>query len=258
VPNTLPTPVAAALGLLPTAIDSAKRVPGKVVQLPVLAISTALSKWAEAQQRYDELAERGERFVSSVRGHPLDADEVQEWLTERIPTGVASDAVAQVTELLDRAATRGSRPATPAEEAPKGEPTPSAPAGSPERHDTAAPPEVVAVVEEVAAATPVETPSHDELPLPDYDHMTLGSLRGRLRSLTLEQLVEVREYEKAHADRLPVVTLVDNRIAKLSLEGGEPSPGGQLPLTPEPAGKGKVAGPEATPAKRTTNKVRTT
>ena len=257
MPNTLPTPVAAALGLVPTAIDSAKRVPARVVQLPVLAISTALSKWSEAQQRYDELAARGERFVSSVRGHAPDAAEVQEWLTERIPTET-SDAVTQVTELLDRAGSRGSRPATPAEEAPKGERTPSAPTGTPERHDTAAPPEVVAVVEELAAATPVETPSHDELPLPDYDHMTLGSLRGRLRSLTLEQLVAVREYEKAHADRLPVVTLVDNRIAKLSLEGGEPSPGGQLPLTPGPAGRGKVAGPEATPATRTTKKVRTT
>ncbi|MDX6266146.1 MAG: hypothetical protein QOD70_886 [Frankiales bacterium] len=257
MPNTLPTPVAAALGLVPTAIDSAKRVPSKVVQLPVLAISTALSKWAEAQQRYDELAERGERFVSSVRNHAPESADVQEWLTERIPTETASDAVAQVTELLDKAASRGGS-AVPAEEAPKGEPTPSAPAGSPDRHDTAATPEVVAVVEEVAAALPVETPSHDELPLPDYDHMTLGSLRGRLRSLTLDELVAVREYEKAHADRLPVVTLVDNRIAKLSLEGGEPSPGGQLPVTPEPAGKGKVTGPEQTPAKRPTKKVRTT
>ncbi|MDP9435675.1 MAG: hypothetical protein M3P93_10970 [Actinomycetota bacterium] len=59
---------------------------------------------------------------------------------------------------------------------------------------------------------------HDELPLADYDHMTLGSLRGRMRSLTVEQLVQLRDYEKAHADRLPVVTMLDNRIAKLSTD----------------------------------------
>jgi hypothetical protein len=32
-------------------------------------------------------------------------------------------------------------------------------------------------------------PSHDELPLPNYDHMTLGSLRGRLVRLSLEDLL---------------------------------------------------------------------
>jgi len=240
VSNSLPTPVAAALGVIPTAIEGVKRVPARVVQLPVLARSTALTKWAEAQQRYDDLAERGERFISSVRGHG--PDNVDEWLTEHIPT--VSDPVAQVTDLLDKAASKnGSK---------------SAPSGSLARHDTAASAEVVAVVEDVASVVGTTTPSHDDLPLPDYDHMTLGSLRGRLRSLTVEELVAVRDYEKAHADRLPVITLLENRIAKLALEGGEPSPGGPLPVTPEPAGQGKVTGPEKTPAKRTTKKVRTT
>jgi hypothetical protein len=235
VPNTLPTPVAAALGVIPTAIESARRVPTKVVQLPVLAISTALTKWAEAQHRYDELAERGERFLSTVRGGAPTENDVEEWLAEPVPTQEEQrDPVAQVTELLDRAASK------------------------PVRHDTAAAPEVVAVVEDLTEAVGGAVPSHDELPLPDYDHMTLGSLRGRLRSLSVEELVAVRDYEKAHADRLPVVTHVENRIAKLALDGGEPSPGGQLPVTPAPAGAGKVSGPKRTPAKRTTKKVRNT
>ena len=237
MPNTLPTPVAAALGVIPTAIDTAKRVPAKIATLPILAVSTALTRWAEAQQRYDDLATRGERFLATVRGRSdeLGAEDVQEWLAEPIPVEdapEANDPVAQVSELLDRAAKRP--------------------------RDTAAAPEVVAVVEEITEVLGGETPSHDELPLPDYDHMTLGSLRGRLRSLTVEELVAVRDYEKAHADRLPVITLVENRIAKLAVDGGEPSPGGQLPLTPDPAGEGKVRGPEKTPAKRSTKKVRTT
>jgi hypothetical protein len=66
---------------------------------------------------------------------------------------------------------------------------------------------------------------HDDLPLADYDHMTLGSLRGRLRSLDLAQLVQVRDYEKAHADRLPVVTMLDNRIAKLAVTPAAEQPG---------------------------------
>lgn len=253
--KTVPTPVAAAIGLVPTVIDSAKRVPSKVVQLPVLAVSTALTRLAEAQQTYDDLAERGERFVSHLRGNGAEPADVQEWLSEHVPT--ENGAVAQVTELLDKAATKAPKKAVDPE-APKDEPTPAAPSGAPARHDTAATPDVVAVVEDVASVVGGTEPSHDELPLPDYDHMTLGSLRGRLRSLTVDELVAVREYEKAHADRLPVLTLVDNRIAKLAVEGGEPSSGGELPVRPEPAGKGKVTGPEQTPAKRTTKKVRTT
>lgn len=200
MPKTVPTPLAAALGLVPTAIDTARRVPAKVIQLPVLAISTALSRWAEAQQRYDELAERGERFVAQVRGRSQDFDEmeIQEWLAEPIPTE-DSDVVAQVSDLLDKAATR--------------------------KKDTAASPAVVAVVEEIAESVGGEAPPHDELPLPDYDHMTLGSLRGRLRSLTVEQLIAVRDYEKTHADRLPVITLLENRIAKLALSDNEPAEG---------------------------------
>src|SRR4051794_37833126 len=219
VPKTVPTPVAAAIGLVPTVIDSAKRVPAKVVQLPVLAVSTALTRLAEAQQAYDDLAERGERFVSHLRGNGSGPADVQEWLTEHVPT--ENGAVSQVTELLDKAAAKSTRtPSAPDPEAPKAEPTPSAPSGSPERHDTAASPDVVALVEDVAPTVGGQEPSHDELPLPDYDHMTLGSLRGRLRSLTVDELVAIREYEKAHADRLPVLTLVDNRIAKLAVEGG--------------------------------------
>ena len=233
MPKTVPTPLAAALGLVPTALDTARRVPAKVLQLPVLAISTALTRWAEAQQRYDELAARGERFVAQVRGRSQDLDEtdIQEWLAEPVPTE-DSDVVAQVSDLLDRAGAR--------------------------KKDTAAAPEVVALVEEVSESLGNGAPAHDELPLPDYDHMTLGSLRGRLRSLTVEQLIAVRDYEKLHADRLPVITLLENRIAKLALGEDEPSPGGPLPVKPEPAGQGKVAGPEQTPAKRITKKVRTT
>jgi len=114
----------------------------------------------------------------------------------------------------------------------------------------------------VAAFSDVpEVGSHDELPLPDYDHMTLGSLRGRLRSLDVAQLVQLRDYEKAHADRLPVITMLDNRIAKLATDASAtPSPGTAGARTaPSEASRSKVGGPSAAKtggAPRT--KVRTT
>jgi hypothetical protein len=71
------------------------------------------------------------------------------------------------------------------------------------------------VQEEVAQLTPGADLGHDELPLPDFDHHTVPQLRGRLRTLGLAELVQLRDYEQAHAARVPVLTLLDNRIAKL-------------------------------------------
>ena len=58
--------------------------------------------------------------------------------------------------------------------------------------------------------------SHDELPLEDYDHLTIGSLRARIRALTPVELVQLRDYERAHANRLPVLTLFENRLKSLA------------------------------------------
>jgi len=63
------------------------------------------------------------------------------------------------------------------------------------------------------------TPTRKDLPIDDFDSASLPSLRARLRSLTIEDLVILREYELAHAHRLPVLTMLDNRIAKLD-DGG--------------------------------------
>ena len=86
---------------------------------------------------------------------------------------------------------------------------------------------VVALVEEEAevvldAVSHVEDPldmsrSMPE-PLPGYDVMTLGALRGRLRSLSTDDLIRVLRYEKAHRSRQPMVTLVEHRLAKLAAE----------------------------------------
>jgi len=60
--------------------------------------------------------------------------------------------------------------------------------------------------------------AHDELPLPDYDHLTLGSLRARMRGLDAIALRQLLEYEQAHADRLSVVRMLENRLSKVGDE----------------------------------------
>jgi hypothetical protein len=55
-----------------------------------------------------------------------------------------------------------------------------------------------------------------ELPLPNYDDLTIASLRARLRNLSADQLAQLVEYEKGHANRADVVQMFERRIAKLA------------------------------------------
>lgn len=87
---------------------------------------------------------------------------------------------------------------------------PAAPAASP------APP---AAGIRLAPTTPdealPEAPAHDDLPLPDFDHLTIGSLRARLARLDENDLELLLAYEREHANRLPIVTMLENRLAKV-------------------------------------------
>ena len=55
-------------------------------------------------------------------------------------------------------------------------------------------------------------------PLPNYDELSVASLRARLRNLDVAQVSQCAEYERAHAARAEVVTMFERRIAKLEAE----------------------------------------
>jgi hypothetical protein len=80
---------------------------------------------------------------------------------------------------------------------------------------------------------------HDDLPLPDYDHLPLGSVGQRIRTLDAEALSTVLQYEREHGNRLPVTQLMEARLQELG-SGAEPSGGSPDALAPE-----KAAGPSA-------------
>jgi hypothetical protein len=245
----VPKNVAAALGLVPTVLGGVRRLPTKAVQLPVIAVGTALSGLDAARREYDELADRGEKLIARLRGTSF--DELEDKVEDRLSgTPVAKlydraeDALERVFETskdnakqaveadTEHAKDRAEANAAVQQALPVEEPEPAEEhKTTPTRVDSAATPEVVEQVEKIASNVdaPLVTDAAD-LPLPDYDHMTLGALRGRLRSLDMQQLVQLRDYEKSKAHRLPVVTMLDNRIAKLA--NGESTPTGTVPETP--------------------------
>jgi hypothetical protein len=102
--------------------------------------------------------------------------------------------------------------------------------------------------------TQPEAPRHSDLPLPDFDHLPIGSLATRIRSLDADQLSIVLAYEKQHGDRLPVVQVIQERLDELEA-GAEPTHGSPAAARPEmqqgPEGGDRVtpqtAGPPITP-----------
>ena len=86
--------------------------------------------------------------------------------------------------------------------------------------ETAVPETVVAETvapeaEPEASLAPAAAPA-GELPVPNYDDLSIASLRARLRNLSAEQLTQLIDYEKAHAARPDVITMFERRIAKLA------------------------------------------
>jgi hypothetical protein len=56
------------------------------------------------------------------------------------------------------------------------------------------------------------------LPLDNYDALTLPQVRARLSRLSVTEVEALRDYESAHGRRLPILTMLENRLSKLSAE----------------------------------------
>ena len=122
-------------------------------------------------------------------------------------------------------ATVGAEAATAVAEAPTPTQPPSDAATPPEvtaPAETAAPAATTApaVAEVPADAQPPATSTREaSLPVPNYDDLSVASLRARLRNLDTGQVRALLDYEKANAGRAAVLTMFERRIAKL--EGQE-------------------------------------
>jgi hypothetical protein len=98
-------------------------------------------------------------------------------------------------------------------------PAPDAPvaaeSAAPGGHVRLIQPEEEAPAAPAAPAAAASAPTA-ELPLANYDELTIPSLRARLRNLSADQLGQLIEYEKSHADRPDVITMFERRVAKLA------------------------------------------
>ena len=169
-------------------------------RMPLVAVTLGLRVWEHSRPVRALVLRRGQEALQIAAHTPLG---------RFIPQPVIDDGADLEAERIAAEARAAAASAT-ARQTVRSVP-------NPEAVKVGAPGAVTDVVERVSEDLQVEAPAKaDELPIPDFDNVSIGSLRARLRSLTVEDLVTLREWEKAHAHRLPVITLLDNRIAKVS------------------------------------------
>jgi hypothetical protein len=191
--SALPFPVRVAAGLVVTAVEEAKDLPRTVAGLPITAVSRVLQLTMRAQQVVTELAIKGDTALDGMR--PVEEapswarfdDDLPDDRVDALPSGYGGYEVDDTSlEHSDLAVTprrtNGHGPALG----------------------------IVGEAGETASVTPDA--------LPGYETMTIAQLRGKLRSLSIEQVGELLEWEQAHADRPPFVTMLSNRIATMKAE----------------------------------------
>jgi hypothetical protein len=237
---SIPMPLRAAAGLAAAAIDEVRRLPDRLVGLPVLTVSTALQVSLKVQQRYAELVARGDQLLEQLRGQQpgtpewarfddaqasdagragevVGAGEVgageaglNDLATDLVPdsTGNEDADVAALTDPGRNDDLFGAPKASNVTDVTDvtGEAT----------GDATAEPRPEEQIDAVSAdPTPYDGYLSAEPPLPNYDQLTLAQLRGKLRTLSEAQLVELVGYERGTSHRPPFLTMLENRLATL-------------------------------------------
>ncbi|MFT3715772.1 MAG: lipid droplet-associated protein [Gordonia sp. (in: high G+C Gram-positive bacteria)] len=186
-----PYPARVAAGIVVTALEETRTLPTKVITLPMTAVSKVLQSGMRLQQNIAEMAIKGDEALS---GFFDETHEQPEWATfdeDDVPAVATGSAV----------------------EAPA-EPVETPPAGAGRFALYSQPPADLA-----AGGDDAEDDATDDRPKAvvdlGYDDLTLAQLRAKLRGLHTEQLVQLVNYERAHRNRTPFVTMIDNRIASL-------------------------------------------
>ena len=171
-------------GLAAGAIALLTREAGRV---PLRAVTIGLRAWEQSRPVRELALRRGNEVLQIVAHTPLGR-----FLPQPVHDDDADAEAERIAAAARQAAATAAARATTRPAPPKPPPT-------------------------ITPPPDVDVPKAEkDLPLPDFDNISIGSLRARLRNLTVEDLETLLAWEQEHANRVQVVTLLSNRIHKVS------------------------------------------
>jgi hypothetical protein len=244
----LPMPIRVAAGLVATLIEEAEHLPRRLTELPVTAVSQALQHAMRVQQKVTDLAIKGDRALGALRPVP----EAPTWA--RFDEDEEAPPIANGRNGLGGAPARRFEPfeddgyypppqpprVTPVRILPDLEPDDQADdldefdGGGAARFDededdddaAAEIPEqrvnLTGLDNRLEASAPAEPADPEPATaigpagFEGYEEWSLPQLRARFRSLKPHQLQLLLDWESAHQQRPPYVTMLSNRIASVT------------------------------------------
>lgn len=220
----LPFPVRLAAGLAAVTAQRAQALPKQLLGLPVTVASQVLHISMRLQQNITELAIRGDDALAALR--PV--DEAPSWAT------FDEDAATPEPNEPRPAPQGGADPTAPDPFARNGtthhgttldfDTDPWVEEQRALSHDYAEGTFDSTTETSTAEARTAEPGSGDSRGQPggllNYDELTLPQLRARLRQFSAEQLTEILEYERTHANRSSFTGMLSRRIENIRKEPG--------------------------------------
>ncbi|SIR78957.1 lipid droplet-associated protein [Williamsia sterculiae] len=215
-------------GLIVTAIEETRRLPSTAVTLPLTAVSQALQAAMRLQQSMAELAIKGDGALELIFHR---SEEQPEWATfdedeakDAPQIAIAHPPVRDTpdAEPVDYISSPNHDEATTPQDEPAEQPADDTPVslGSASAGRFAlysnAPDELVGAGRATPTADPAPStpggPAPEIVEFLEYDTLTLAQLRAKIRTVGIDDLQDLADYERSHRGRAPFQTMLDNRI----------------------------------------------
>lgn len=219
--SSLPFLLRVAAGLVSDTLDVVKRIPEEIPTLGVTLVGKAAKLSFELNQQLAALAVRGDHALSALSGGAEPPPERTAWST--------IDEEDEVAENDPQAAARWD-----SVEQAEGDTVADLPSGVVPGFDGGQPLSTESVARGLGA-TPNATPAPSSTPTalsesggrgqenPDlqpgiagYRQLSLAQLRGKLRSMSSDQVAACLSFEQAHQARPAFLTLLTNRLSTLA------------------------------------------
>ncbi|MFT3899426.1 MAG: lipid droplet-associated protein [Gordonia sp. (in: high G+C Gram-positive bacteria)] len=220
-----------AAGLIVTALEETRKLPTQLITMPMTAVSNVVQAGMRMQQNVAELAIKGDAVLDELFDKPeeqpswavFDEDEDSADVPAR-PTPAAAaptaPAPAKKAPAKKAPAKKAAAKKAPAKKAPAKKAA-AKPAAEPHAEN----PGRFALYSEVPAS--VETPPPADEPASsgavpevveflDYENLTLAQLRAKIKTVDVDDLRELAEFERGNRKRTPFLTMLENRIAAKS------------------------------------------
>lgn len=196
----LPFAARVAAGVAVTVVEEARKLPGSALMLPMTVVSEALARGMRLQQQVTALAIKGDLVISALPVIGTPREEQPSWASfdededDAYPAASRFDSAA-VTDDVD---------------------VPDAPVAEPiaanGRFALYSTPPLDEPVQDTSAKAATAATKPEIVEMIDFDTLALAQLRARLRTLSIEDLETLLEYENATSARAPFQTMLANRI----------------------------------------------